>query len=300
MIPAELKGKKLNVEGVQIYYEILNRDPVLIYLHGNSTNHTVFSHQRGNFHSLGAGSLAPDLRGEGRSAHLPDAGSYALDSHVSDLEKLVQAEGIGNATIVAHSRGTMVAQAYAAKHPENVDALVLISASYDFLETFRKHGPAWMLSLKFLAGPLGVAYNRLAGLAHHNREDYYPDFSSEKFRKISDLSFALEIYGRVSPSYVRSINAIGKAVDMWNMESTAPLIKSPTLLIHGGADWLVPPRAAYELQEMIPGAKGIPPVIVPNARHGVHFQAPEQVTAAMEKFLVGEIYQGRLRPPLPK
>ena len=290
-------GKEFNVGDAVIWYEVLKREPgapTIVYLHGNSTNHTAFNHQRSHFHKMGSASLAPDQRGDGKSTLLPSKSAYTLEAHVSDLEKLVEAEGIKRATIVGHSKGAMVAQAYAAKHSDAVDAIVLIAGSYNFEESF-KRSP--LRKVLFELAPYmdtSRIYNMVAGLFVHNRENYYADFSSEKFRRISDLGFVLEIFGKSTTEYVKVMQVVGAAVLNWDTKESVAGINTPTLIINGEMDQLVPPKTAFELQEMIPGAKHFEPVIIPGARHGVHFQAPEQVTAAMEKFLAGEIYSGRL------
>lgn len=232
-----------------------------------------------------------------KSTHSTNKADYSLDAFTRDLEQVVCSEGAKKVTLVGHSSGAIVAQDYAAKHPEDVDALVLIAASYDLRKTFVRNAVRRvLLSLSPLEGMAEIGYNRICRLfaGDRDRSEDYPDFTDDKFRKISDLGFAIEMAGRKDPAHLKATHALGQSVMEWNTEGTAPKIHAPTLLIHGGSDWLVPPKTAYELQEMIPGAKGIPPVIISNARHGVHFQQPEQVNAAMERFLVGDIYHGRL------
>ena len=67
--------------------------------------------------------LAPDLRGRGRSAHLP--GPYGLATHVADLVALLDAVGCER-VVVGHSMGGFVAVTLAALHPDRVSRLVLV------------------------------------------------------------------------------------------------------------------------------------------------------------------------------
>jgi len=91
---------------------------------------------------------------------------------------------------------------------------------------------------------------------------------------------------------VLNMLALGEAMMSWSTESVTGSIQAPTLLIHGDSDQLVPQETAYELHEMIPNS--ITPVIIPNSRHGIPFQAPGPVNNAMHEFL-REIYPDSLR-----
>lgn len=68
--------------------------------------------------------LAPDLRGRGRSAHLP--GPYGIAAHLADLIAVLDDAGAEQAVMVGHSLGGFVAAGLAAQHPERVAGLVLL------------------------------------------------------------------------------------------------------------------------------------------------------------------------------
>jgi esterase len=68
--------------------------------------------------------IAPDFRGRGDSAWDPGR-DYFTDAYVSDVEVLVSLLGLARFGIVGHSMGGTVGYAYAARHPKQVDALVV-------------------------------------------------------------------------------------------------------------------------------------------------------------------------------
>jgi len=69
--------------------------------------------------------IALDALGFGRSPW-PDA-EYTLDDHLGAIERTLRAEGAtGKLTFVAHSFGTILAAHYAARHPEQVENLILL------------------------------------------------------------------------------------------------------------------------------------------------------------------------------
>jgi pimeloyl-ACP methyl ester carboxylesterase len=68
--------------------------------------------------------IAPDLRGRGRSSWDPQR-NYFTNTYVRDLEGLVARLGLNRFSIVGHSMGGVIGYAYAARHPDHVEALVV-------------------------------------------------------------------------------------------------------------------------------------------------------------------------------
>lgn len=68
--------------------------------------------------------VAPDLRGRGRSAHLP--GPYGMAAHADDLAGVLTSLGEERVTVVGHSMGAFVALVLADRHPALVSRLVLV------------------------------------------------------------------------------------------------------------------------------------------------------------------------------
>src|SRR5258708_39249932 len=70
--------------------------------------------------------IAPDLRGLGLSSKPP--GGFSKMNQAEDLTGVLDRLNIARADIVAHDIGNMVAFAFAEKHPDRVEKLVLIDA----------------------------------------------------------------------------------------------------------------------------------------------------------------------------
>ncbi|WP_338933222.1 alpha/beta hydrolase [Streptomyces netropsis] len=68
-----------------------------------------------------------DLRGTGRSAIPEDTSSYRCDRLVEDVEALREHLGLARMDLLAHSGGANLAMRYAARYPENVAKLALIT-----------------------------------------------------------------------------------------------------------------------------------------------------------------------------
>ena len=68
--------------------------------------------------------LAMDLRGRGRSDK--PAKGYNLESHLGDLNGLMDDLGIDRAVVMGHSLGAFISLAFAAQFPKRVDRLILV------------------------------------------------------------------------------------------------------------------------------------------------------------------------------
>ena len=72
--------------------------------------------------------LLIDQRGTGASAGMPlTPEAMTIDGAVADLDRVRIASGAEAWTLVGHSWGGLLAMAYAAAHPDRVDALVLVA-----------------------------------------------------------------------------------------------------------------------------------------------------------------------------
>jgi pimeloyl-ACP methyl ester carboxylesterase len=111
--------------------------------------------------------LAPDLRGRGRSAHLPEP--YGIAVHVADLIAVLDHAGADRVLVVGHSMGSNIAARFAEEHPERVASVVLLDsglpivseqAAPDGAEEDEPHGLLDRLEMTFATVEEYVAYWR--------------------------------------------------------------------------------------------------------------------------------------------
>ena len=124
-LPKGVLEKRANVNGVRINYKIGGRGPAVVLLHGYAQT----SHMWLPLIPLLAAShtvIAPDLRGAGGSARPP--GGYDKKTMAGDIHGLVRQLGHEQATVVGHDIGLMVAYAYAAQYPAEIDKVALLDA----------------------------------------------------------------------------------------------------------------------------------------------------------------------------
>jgi lipase len=94
----------------------------LVALHG-VTGHGARWRRTAERHLADRYTLAPDLRGHGRSPHLPP---WGVEQHVEDVLAVMDAEGLEAADLVGHSYGGMIAVHLARTAPDRVRRLVLL------------------------------------------------------------------------------------------------------------------------------------------------------------------------------
>jgi proline iminopeptidase len=117
----------VDAHGVLIYYWTIGRGAPLMIVHGGP----------GATHDYFLPYLLPlarhnklvfiDERGSGKSEQLADPKLYTVENMVEDVEAVRQALGLGKISLLGHSYGGVLAQAYALKYQQNLSHLILSS-----------------------------------------------------------------------------------------------------------------------------------------------------------------------------
>ena len=127
------------VNGVRLHYLIAGKGDPVILLHGYAENSHMWRPlipELAKTHTV----IAPDLRGFGQSSK-PTTG-YDKKTMARDIHALVQSLGYQHDVIVGHDIGLMVAYAFAAQYPNEVDRIVLMDA---FLPGVGDWKTVWLL-----------------------------------------------------------------------------------------------------------------------------------------------------------
>src|SRR5437868_9870665 len=115
----------IDANGVLIYYMELGRGAPLLVVHGGpGASHDYFlpyllplaRHYRLVF---------IDERGSGQSEKLEEVSAYTVDNMVEDVEAVRRALNLGQISLLGHSYGGVLAQAYALKYQKNLSHLIL-------------------------------------------------------------------------------------------------------------------------------------------------------------------------------
>lgn len=106
-------------------------DPV-VCLHGITAQHRAFN-AAARLLGPSRGLVGVDLRGRGDSGK-PDSG-YGLETHASDVVRVLEHLGLDRAVLAGHSMGAFVALKTALAFPERVRALILLDGGWPRVET---------------------------------------------------------------------------------------------------------------------------------------------------------------------
>jgi proline iminopeptidase len=190
--------------------------------------------------------------------------------------------------LLGHSHGGVVAQAYAARHPDRVERLVLAST----LARFQAEQHGAMEAAMHLRSGEPWFEDAVAALEAEQAGDWGSD---EELAGIvlRELPFYFSTYGDAEREYVRSLEGeipVGDALKLFNNEvfTTFDLrpelarITAPTLVLTGEDDFICGPVSARELAEGIDGAEL---VLLKDCGHFVFVEAPEGFAEAIGAFL---------------
>ena len=198
--------------------------------------------------------LAPDhqvIRYDSRGSGLSDREieNFSLDASVIDLETVIDALGHDRVSLVGQSQGAAIAAAFAARHPERVDRLVLCGG---YAQGRRMRGSAGEIaeSDAFITmiregwGKELDAYVRMFGAF------FMPDASPDQ------LSMFTNLQRKATPP--QNAASIQLAIDSIDIVDELPLIDAPTLVFHVREDARAPFEEGRRMAAGIPNARFIP------------------------------------------
>ena len=115
-------------DGTVLSYAEVGSGPPLLCLPGGPGRAAAYLEDLGGLSDTRTLVLL-DSRATGRSEVPADPGSLRFDRLAFDIEALREHLGLDRADVLAHSAGTIVAQAWAVGHPDRVACLVLVTPS---------------------------------------------------------------------------------------------------------------------------------------------------------------------------
>src|SRR6266508_6464135 len=115
-------------DGTDLAHHVFGEGIPVICLPGGPMRDSVYLGELGGL-STHRQLIVVDLRGTGQSAIPENAASYRCDRLVDDVEALREHLGLDRLDLLAHSAGANLATLFAARHPERVGKLALITPS---------------------------------------------------------------------------------------------------------------------------------------------------------------------------
>jgi len=227
-------------------------------------------------------------RGTEGSDRLGDPRAYTTDDYVADLDELRAHLGLERMLLLGHSHGGVVAQAYAARHPDRVERLVLAST----LARFQKEQEQAMEAGMQARSGEPWFEDAMAAVQEEQAGEWGTD---EELAKLALREFPLYFarYGDRERTYLRTLEGevpVGDALKLFNSEifTTFDLrpelarIGAPTLVITGEDDFITGPVCAREIAAGISGAEL---VLLGDCGHFLFVEQPERFAAEVGRFL---------------
>ncbi|MFJ9895707.1 alpha/beta fold hydrolase [Streptomyces sp. NPDC091280] len=115
-------------DGTELAYHVRGEGRPLVVLPGGPMRASAYLGDLGGL-TAHRRLVLLDLRGTGDSAPPADPGTYRCDRLVDDVEALRGHLGLDRVDLLAHSAGGSLAMLYAARHPERVSRLALITVT---------------------------------------------------------------------------------------------------------------------------------------------------------------------------
>jgi proline-specific peptidase len=227
-------------------------------------------------------------RGTEGSDRPSDPRAYTTEDYVGDLQEFRSHLGLERMLLLGHSHGGVVAQAYAARHHERVERLVLAST----LARFQAEQEAAMEAAVAAKAEEPWFEDAMAALQAEQAGEWGSDEDLAEL-VLRELPFYFARYGDRERRYVESLEGeipVGDALKLFNEEvfttfdlrPELSLIAAPTLVITGEHDFICGPVCADELAE---GVRGAELVLLPDCGHFVFVEQPERFAEAIGTFL---------------
>jgi pimeloyl-ACP methyl ester carboxylesterase len=275
---ATISVRTAAVDGVNLQYLIAGHGPTIVLLHGYAETSRMWRPLIPRLASKYT-VIAPDLPGIGGSA-VPNDG-LDMTRAGSRMHALVKQLGLGKAAVVGHDIGLMVAYAYAAQFPEDVERLVLMDAflpGVDGWETVYNNPAIWHFRFN---GPTPEALVR--GRERTYFEHFWNNFAADKTRSLPEAdrqayATAYARPGRMRAGWAYFVSFQQAAKDFARLAQTK--LTMPVMSI--GGEKANGALLAHQLPLVATNTKS---VVLPNTGHWVMEESPQATMEALLAFL---------------
>ncbi len=284
------EGTLVGADGVQLFYRVRGTGPdTAIVVTGGPGLSIAYMDRDLTPLEAGRTLIYYDQRGAGYSQLMTKPDSLALDRHIEDLDAVRRHFGLERVSLVGHSWGAMLSSGYAARYPQHVGRLVLVTpgpietryaVEFEQVVASRTHPDTLAKQLELMQRlPAATNANALcdtifdilfAATMHdpaavHTMRGHW----CEGPNKAAQTVFFSLAWGRAS---------LGTA---WNIRPMLNTIQAPTLVIHASSD-AIPYASTRAYADTIPGAELL---VIDRAGHSPWLERPEVFFPAVNRFL---------------
>ncbi len=256
----------------EIYYRINEFKPdrqTLVFIHGVSGSSSAWLPYEKIFENK-YNILTYDIRGHGMSKKYPNYSDYEIKKFSEDLDNLIAHLKLEKFVLISNSFGGLVHLEYFKSHKENVIANIFTSPEFYLNDNFLIK--IFRFILEILIWIIGLLPFNSKPRGHVDYSRYINSTDWDIKRNLADMRNT----GLRSHFYtLRQSMNIGQE---YNLEK----IDTPTLIIHGEKDTMVPLENAVAVSRKIKSSEF---VSIPNVDHNTVHNAVKRMSEAIEHFV---------------
>jgi pimeloyl-ACP methyl ester carboxylesterase len=283
------------LDGARIHYVERGSGPLVLMLHGFPQFWWLWRAQLddlGRDHRV----VAPDMRGYNLSSAPPEVEAYRMRHLLGDVRGLAEHLGAERLTLVGHDWGGIVAWAFAIKHPELLDRLVICDAPPPFtwgrelertprqreavryMEDFSKPPPLG----EELMGANGFAAMETLAIGRGIERGYLDESDRELYRaawsRPGAITGGLNYYRAAGMGdQVRNGQPAAAQAAMRSMR-----VEVPTLVVWGAEDRFLLPGLTDGIEEWVPDVRV---EVLPGAGHWVPQERADDLNRLIREFI---------------
>lgn len=291
----EFKSEYASVNGQRLHYVSIGKGKMMLFLHGFPEFWYEWRHQLREF-SSDYQAVALDMRGFNLSSKPKDVDQYKMEHLVEDIRAFADHMKQKKFILVGHDWGGVVAWAFAMKHPDMLEKLIIINAPHPMtFDRELRENPAQQRAssyMLFFRSPLAEAtlsannYAALvdavlkgglqAGTAKEEDKKAY----IEAWSQPGALTGGLNYYraSQVGPP------ESGKEGGIPNLKEQMPdpVVKTQTLVIWGEQDTALLPSMLNGMEKFVPK---MTLKKIPDGTHWVVHEKPKEVNKLIRDYL---------------
>jgi pimeloyl-ACP methyl ester carboxylesterase len=272
-------------DGTQLSYERVGDGPPLVCVPGGPGRAAAYLEDLGGL-STERTLVLLDPRAVGRSEVPADPSTLRFDRLAGDIEALREHLGLERLDLLGHSAGTIVAQAWAAAHPDRVGRLVLVTPS-DSLQGGRRSdiaairaarsGEPWYPDAAEADAALQDAPpSQRASLERATRPFFYGRWDERT------QEHAASADRQSSKRAILGFSAGGEEVDVAALVRSLAQLAAPVLVVGGERDGLTGVAAVHAVAASFAHGSA---VVIPGAGHFPWVDEPDAFRSAVGAFL---------------
>ncbi len=236
----------VTTDGVDLYVNVKGEGTPCLYLHGGPGSGSYWLEKfAGDSLEKHFRMVYLDQRGVGRSSSPADR-NFSMERMVKDFEEVREALGITRWITLGHSFGGLLQMGYVQRHPEAVEAMIMINCSLNMGMNYRT---SWCPKACELLGITDRSYYEDESIPLHTRWDSLIttlNNSDGMWKMICDSREEMDLmnstYGEL-PSWNGDFSEAAMKMDDYAADFTAATAKvnTPVLFIYGTRDWIIGP-----------------------------------------------------------